>query len=310
MRYLLGIDIGGTKYHARAQLASGAKIDIRAVSRGNLHVLGAKEMTKELTGLVRGVQQKLRTRKAPDAICIGISGLDDAATQRALLRTLSTQSWWKAIDPNRRQVLNDISIGMRAGTPSPIGIAIIAGTGSAGYGLDPYGQEARVSGRGIWMAGQGSGYDIGLACLRAVRKAEDGRGPATTLEQAVYAQFRVRSTEELMPIIYAPAFGKRQLAELNVLVETQAEIGDRVAMAILDEAVEELLLMATTLHKRLSFGRAPVDVVLIGGVINKNKYVLRGFLRGARKQSWMRPIPLVEDPVAGALEICAEMTIL
>lgn len=305
MSYILGIDVGGTKYHARARKLSGAQIDITTVSNGNLHALGPKKMAAELTKLVRAMQRKLRTRENPDAVCLGISGLDDPATTRALMRALSSQSWWKSMDANRRYLANDIHIGMRAGTNKKHGIAIISGTGSNGYGLDPKGEEATVSGRGLWLADEGGGAQIGIDALHAARRAEDGRGTRTKLEKMIYKHFGVQSTDELVPIVEADTFQKRDFAALNNLVETAAEAGDKVARKILDHAIDELLLMTDTLHKRLNFGREVVDTALIGGTINRNQYVLRGFLRGARKRKWMQPLALPDDPVAGAIKIAA-----
>ena len=199
--------------------------------------------------------------------------------------------------------MNDIQIGLRAATDASAAIAIISGTGSNGYALDTHGKEAMVSGRGMWMAGQGSGYEMGVACLKAVRCAEDGRGPATLLQRAVFKKFKVRSTEEMMPKVYAPDFGKRELSKLNGVVEEVAEQGDAVARKIIAHSAEEILLMIRTLHKRLNFGRSPVPVVLIGGTVNKNLVLKRAVISGMRKLKWAQPLFMDDAPVAGAVKI-------
>lgn len=306
MSYILGIDVGGTKYHARARRSSGSEVNIVIPSPGNLHALGAKKMAAELTKLVRAMQRKLKTREYPEGVALGISGLDDPSAMRGLMRALSSQTWWKYVDTNRRHLVNDIAIGMRAGTDAPFGIAIISGTGSNGYAIDPQGNEATVSGRGLWIADEGGGAKIGIDALHAARRAEDGRGPKTKIEKRIYKHFGVQSTEELVQVVESEKFQKRDFAALNEIVEHAAEEGDKVARGILDEAIAELLLMTDTLHKRLNFGREEVDTVLIGGTINRNQYILRGFLRGARKRKWMKPLALPDDPVSGALKMAAE----
>ena len=303
MTYLLGIDIGGTKYHLRARPQKGRDIDVIVPSKGNLHVLGASNMIKEINVHLLALKKKLQYGALIAGIAIGISGLDDARTEREVHRALLKRSWWAKIDVDRRMLVNDIRIGMRAGTASRHGIAIISGTGSNGYARDTFGEEAWVSGRGSYMADEGSGYWIGVECLRAVRKAEDGRGGVTTLTDLVFSQFRVTSTAELMSIIYAPSFGRQGIAKLNALVETAAMQGDRAAKRILDEAASELLLMAETLHKRLRFERERVDTVLIGGTINNNAELQRRFLAGAHRLRWMNPILLSQPPVEGALKL-------
>ena len=61
--------------------------------------------------------------------------------------------------------------------------------------------------------------------------------------------------------------------------------------------------MADTLYGRLSFSRElVVDTVLIGGTINKNRVMLNLF-PGRTKAPVDAPIPLSDDPVAGAIEL-------
>ena len=303
MMYLLGIDIGVTKHHLRARPNTGRDVDFIVPSNGNLYALGAVGMVKELSAHVATLKRKLRAPVKFSGVAIGMSGLDDVRAERAVHRELVKHGWWKNADPDRRRLVNDIQIGMRAGTSSHHGIAIISGTGSNGYAIDQSGKEAWVSGRGMHMSDEGSGFWIGVECLRAVRKAEDGRGQSTKLSHLVFRQFKVQSTAELLSIIYSQSFGKRDLAELNILAEQAATEGDRTAATILDEAANELLLMAVTLHKNLSFGRDRVDTVLIGGTINNNAEFQRRFLAGARRLRWMNPILLTEAPVEGALKL-------
>jgi len=154
------------------------------------------------------------------------------------------------------------------------------------------------------MADEGSGAQIGIDALHAVRRAEDGRGSKTRLMEIVFHHFRVTSTQEVLPTLLADTFKKADLAALNALVERAAQEGDEMANEISHRAADELLLMADTLYRQLSFGRGKaVDTVLIGGTINKNLFVRDRFLFGARKRPWMRPIPLTDDPVAGAIAL-------
>ncbi len=308
--YLLGIDIGGTKYHVRAVRDKGQTVDLVVPSLGNLHTLGTKAMAKQLTALVRRMQTRLDTRSYPEAVCAGISGLDDTKSLRALTLALQSEAWWRHVDPNARMLVNDITIGLRAGTRLLLSaMAILSGSGSNGYAIDQDGNEASVSGRGLWMADEGSGAQIGIDALHAVRKAEDGRGPRTQLMEIVFHHFCTTSTQEFLPTLLADTFKKSDLAALNALVERAAREGDKIAGEILHRAADELLLMADTLYRQLSFGRGEcVDTVLIGGTINKNSIVRERFLSGARKRPWMRPIPLSDDPVAGAI-VLAKATI-
>lgn len=304
MKYLLGLDIGGTNYHARARGERGRDVDLVVPSSGNLHALGAEGVVKAIDGVVRKLKRQLPARAVFDGVAIGLSGLDDAHSERVVHRALVMRAWWSGADPNRRVLVNDINIGLRAGTRAASAIALVCGTGVNGYAIDDSGAEAWASGRGMRMSDEGGGAWIGVECLRAVRRAEDRRGRDTALTQLVFERFHVATTAEMMPIIYGDDFGKKDLAALNIIVEETARRGDRVAGAILDTACAELAAIVETLHRRLSFGRAGVDTVLIGGTINKNLELNARFLRYFKRTTWMRPLFLGETPpVEGALRM-------
>ncbi|PIR47901.1 hypothetical protein COV06_00675 [Candidatus Uhrbacteria bacterium CG10_big_fil_rev_8_21_14_0_10_50_16] len=303
MSYQIGMDIGGSKYHFRAQTDRGRLVDVVVPAKGLLTSLESKKLVAEMDAGVKRLMRTLKTREVPTGVAIGLAGLDSSEMTRVVSRALMQKRWWKDVDPNKRLLVNDVIIGLRAGTDRAAAIAIVSGTGSNGYGIDPRGDEAWVSGRGPLMADEGSAYEIGVACLRAVRKAEDGRGPATHLQAMVLKKFQVSSTAQLVPLMHQSAFDRQHVAELAILVMEASLKGDKVAEAIIDVAANELALMAKTLHKQLHFGEDKVDVVMVGGCINKNVELRRLFLRAMKKESWANPIPLLDDPVSGALQL-------
>ncbi|MBI2476997.1 hypothetical protein HYV72_02375 [Candidatus Uhrbacteria bacterium] len=235
-------------------------------------------------------------------VCLGISGMDSLADQRAMLRALQKRPWWKNVDPSRRRVVNDVVIGFHAGTRSPEGIAIVSGTGSNGYAVNVKGEEAWVSGRGALMSDEGSGFAITTASLRAIRKHEDGRGERTMMTEILFHQFRIRATEELLPKLYGE-WTKRDIAALHAIVDQAASRGDRIASRILDEAAEELLLMAHALHQKIVFETPRVDTVLFGGTILHSQELLARFLKKARHHAWLVPTVSENEPVEGALRL-------
>ena len=76
--------------------------------------------------------------------------------------------------------------GALAGEP---GVVIAVGTGTVAIGVGGDGTFTRVDGCGPWLGDDGSGAWIGLAGLRSVLRAEDGRGPPTSLYAAALACF-------------------------------------------------------------------------------------------------------------------------
>ncbi|NQV11856.1 hypothetical protein HQ524_00680 [Candidatus Uhrbacteria bacterium] len=304
MSYILGIDIGGTKIHLRARPQKGRDINLIVPSIGHIDEIGSASLIRDLARHVKVLGGKMRGNERIEAICIGMAGLDTPKDYRDVLRELNKQSWWKQADPNRRILVNDIVIGVRAGTDEKDAMAVISGTGSNGCAFQD-GEQFCVSGKGHLLADEGSGYAIGLAGLKAATRAEDGRGPKTKILQRLLKKYKVNEIGEVSEKLEAKNT-KMQIGALNDVVEKAAESGDRVARGIIKDAADELILMVTTLRKRALKRKASVDVVLVGGTINNNKPLLREFLRKARKHRWMNPISLVDDPVSGAIKMAEE----
>ena len=79
------------------------------------------------------------------------------------------------------KIVNDAEILLAAGSPTGPKLAMVCGTGSIVYGRTTTGELIRAGGWGYLFGDEGSGYAIGVAALRAVMQAYDGRGPSTLL---------------------------------------------------------------------------------------------------------------------------------
>ena len=102
----------------------------------NLQASGEFEVEKVLHRLM---DQALGDRDLrPDAICLGIAGVDrpaDAAIVRGIMHRIGFKS--------RVLVVNDALIALVAAVGDDPGVVIVAGTGSIAYGRDARGRAAR-----------------------------------------------------------------------------------------------------------------------------------------------------------------------
>lgn len=167
---------------------------------------------------------------------------------------------------HRTIVLNDTFAALRAGTHRPWGVALICGQGINGAGVAPDGRTARFDGLGPVSGDWGGGGGLGQAALAAAVRARDGRGPRTSLERLVPAQFGVRSPAGLARALYLGRLGDRRLSELSPVVFLAAGDGDEVARGIVARLADELVAMAAALIRRLRLRHLDPDVVLAGGV--------------------------------------------
>jgi glucosamine kinase len=180
------------------------------------------------------------------------------------------------------------------------GILLVAGTGSVAWGRGPLGRTARVGGWGQLLGDEGSGYAIGLGALRAVARAEDGRGPPTSLRSALLEALSVTDVGALVP--WAAAASKAEVARLAPLVARAAEEGDSVADRLLADAALQLEGHVAAVLERTGPWAAPPEVVLWGGIVGE-----KGPLR-ARVAERLAGLPVtvaarVLDPALGAARL-------
>src|SRR6185503_2735879 len=111
-----------------------------------------------------------------------------------------------------------------------------------------------------------SGYWIGREALAAVMRATDGRGPATRLADDILAFFEVTDVSQLPRIVYDREVPRVSVAALGPIVQRARDEGDAVAIRILEEAAEELVIAARSVATALEMRGDAFTFVLAGGV--------------------------------------------
>jgi N-acetylglucosamine kinase-like BadF-type ATPase len=259
--HVLGIDAGGTK--TVGFLADG---DARVLGEGrgggaNLQAEGELGVEKVLHAVMD--QAMGAHRIEVDAICLGMAGVDradDLAVVRGIMRRIGRKT--------RAIVVNDALVALVAGAGDAPGIVIICGTGSIAYGRSAGGVAARAGGWGWLLGDEGSGYWIGAHALRAVARAADGRGPATSLTAKVLEHFAVATPSDLIREVYDRQVRHHALAQVARHVAKARDEGDLIAAQILEGAAYELVTAARSVADRLAMREEAFDFVLAGGVFH------------------------------------------
>jgi glucosamine kinase len=297
MRYVVGIDAGGTKTVGLLADETGHVLAEARGSGANLQTHGELEVEK----VFDGVLESLGRDKPVAAVCLGIAGVDRPHDERAIreiLRRLGHRE--------RARVVNDAAVALAAGAPDSVGIVILAGTGSIAYGSDPRGASARSGGYGFLLADEGSGYWLGHQALRAAVRAADGRGPDTRLMPLLFEALEVSSVPELVPRVYEKGLPKHRIAAFAPLVQRAADEGDAVGRQLIEQAAHELALAARSVARQLSFGDAQYPLVLAGGVF-KGCPGLIAPLEAGLQLPQARPSVLRVEPACGAVRLAMEL---
>ncbi len=297
MRYVIGIDGGGTKTVGLLADENGTVLAQAHGSGANLTTHGELTVEKVFDGIL----ETLEARHRPvAALCLGLAGVDRPQEQAVIRAILRRMGYRVPVS-----VVHDAVVALAAGAPERIGIALLAGTGSIAHGVDANGTTARAGGRGNVVADEGSAYWFGQQALRAVARAEDGRGPETRLSALVFQALGVSAMGDVVPRLSEEGFSNQRIAALAPLVQVAAEVGDAVAAGLIRTGAEELALAARAVHRRLSFP-GPFPVVLVGGAFKACPGMVEPLCR-ALDLPHARPALLEIEPAQGAVLLALDL---
>jgi N-acetylglucosamine kinase-like BadF-type ATPase len=292
---VIGVDGGAT---TTRMVVADRRGGVLARSRGGSGLLGsgkdevvADTIARMAGELVAGLGSALPV----EAACAGLAGA--GSEQARELLALRLRDWGVA---RRARVLTDAEVAFMDAFGEGPGILLIAGTGSVALARGEQGGELkRVGGWGALLGDEGSGYRVGLEGLQAGIRAAEGRGPATSLTEALFAETGTGSFGELLT--WSRSTGKSGIASLAPAVARAADSGDPVAREVVERAVAALVDHARTLVKDLRPGTPP-PVALVGGLIEEGGS-LRGPLLKAMELAGLHPLRRPVDPARGAVRV-------
>lgn len=251
---LIGIDAGGTKNELVLCEKDGRVVNRLTAPGSNAADLGPENAAMRIASQVRALVDG--HTETVDALFAGLSGGGAPAISGEVRAVLTRELPFVKSISNGSDALNGLYAGVGAGD----GMVVIAGTGTSAF-VRCGGVLTQVGGWGYLVDDAGSGYSIGRAVLNAAFRERDGRGESTRLTELVERQlgFNVLGA---VPMIYRG--GKRTVASFAPLAFEAADMGDRQALAIVDNACRELRLLISTCASHLK--KAPYLASLLGSL--------------------------------------------
>lgn len=251
---LIGIDAGGTKNELVLCEKDGLVVNRLTAPGSNAADLGPENAAMRIASQVRALVDG--HTETVDALFAGLSGGGAPAISGEVRAVLTRELPFVKSISNGSDALNGLYAGVGAGD----GMVVIAGTGTSAF-VRCGGVLTQVGGWGYLVDDAGSGYSIGRAVLNAAFRERDGRGESTRLTELVERQlgFNVLGA---VPMIYRG--GKRTVASFAPLAFEAADMGDRQALAIVDNACRELRLLISTCASHLK--KAPYLASLLGSL--------------------------------------------
>jgi glucosamine kinase len=284
MDLVLGVDAGGTASRAVLATVDGAVVGRGSAGPGNPVSAGPAAAF----AIGTAIRQALGPTPATSVVAavLGVAGVTDTTDPAAApLRPM-----WDGLGlTGPYTVVGDVVTAFAAGTPSPSGTVLIAGTGAIAARITGHRVTATADGLGWLLGDEGSGRWIGLQAVRAA--VRDWSGP---LGRLVAARSGASSAAEA--VRWAQALPLAEIGALAPEVCAAARPGSRDASQIIARAVEHLIATLDELA-------APGPVVLAGGLLAADTPVRDGVLSVMADRKV--PTGTARDPAAGAAWLAA-----
>ena len=231
------------------------------------------------------------------AAAIGIAGASNLHSEDWLLETARPALPDALIVPS-----SDLEIALVGSLGQRQGILLLAGTGSAVYGVAPGGQRLQIGGWGYLLGDEGSGYWIGSQLLRHIiaRHDQGASSEDDALTRACMDGLGLTDPRELIAWLYrskeAPATRIAGLAELVL----NAAADCRWATVCVESAAEQLTRQVDLMRSRLDYESAPI--AFAGGLLDNDNALSR---RVTQRLGLPRRPMARHSPVMGAALLAA-----
>lgn len=311
MRYIAGIDGGGTKTHCVVGDENGHILSEGLAAGSNHQAVGEEAAEQAVCEALRQAMEPLGITAADlSFIVFGLAGAD-IPQDYAILTPLCE----RICGHTRFKLMTDTWVGLRAGIPENWGIVTVCGTGGSCSGRNRDGREVTLRNLTYEAGNRGGGIELARIALHYAFRSEEKTGPYTRLQEEIPQMAGMRSMDELVPMVCAMNPDPAVLMGIPILVCRLAEQGDEVCQNMLIEMGTVLGRIAGGVAKRLEMEKIPFGATLVGGLFkSQNPLLLDAYSLELHKAAPFARISVAkEDPAVGAyllaMAMCEQDTI-
>ena len=307
MKYILGIDSGGTKFLVRARALDGSLLGEYTGLPCRHDEIGEEETLHRAEQNIASCLSLFDGKRADCVqIAAGISGIDsdeDAAIIDRIYHSLAGFSC-------PITCLNDAELTHYTVTGG-VGALVIAGTGSIAFGKNASGESCRVGG---WifsiLSEEGSGSYITRRALHHFSRWMDECVEETELVRLTKKRLGISTRKQLMDFATQIATPPWELPSLSIEVNEAAAAGDPYAHAILTDAASCTFGLADAVVQKLHlYKEEQFKVGVWGSAIVKSKIHLGEFRRlFCEKYSNVKIVVPTEDAAEGACRLALSLS--
>ncbi len=296
VRYILGIDQGGTKTAAAVMREDGFIVGSGTTKGAYFPYEGVEYALEQMTVVAEEAIRNAGCGKEEIAYTVaGVGGIDwigdDVMIRDALQERFSLGDLLAC---------NDAIIAFYSGALRSHGAVICAGTGMNGALIDKNGRQF-VYGDYMEERAQG-GSALSKRALRKVFDAELGLCPPTKLKPLFLGQAEVSDVDALLKRYMTESGFRKELRFLMPQILMVAKTGDEVACALLDEFSEEIVAYIDAGLRKMEMKPEEEEIVLAGSVFKgaENPLTCRVVHRIQERLQGAKVVQACYEPVVGA----------
>lgn len=297
---MIAIDGGNSKTDVAVYEADGT---VLATLRGP----GVSQHDHGTQGAVIRLEELMQTALADAGLKLGrdsvrhtaayLAGVDLPREQAAIADAVAKRDWSSTVT-----LENDTFALLRMGSRRGVGVAVVCGAGINCVAVGTDDRVIRFPSLGDISGDWGGGSRLATEVMFAAARAEDGRGPATALVDAVLRHFEADTILSVIESLHFREIPHRRLHELNPLLFSAALGGDAIAVELLERLASEIAMYALTALERLGLLESEVPLVLGGSMLAaRNPIVVSGIEERVRARAKRAEIVIVDSPpIVGA----------
>lgn len=297
MKYVFGIDGGGTTSRLRVETYAGEEVYYAEGGSTNPNSNERKAVVATLSDLFSRAGSEGGVGIG-DFVAgfVGSAGVDRDEDRGVFAGILRGATGYAGV----LGVGNDSEPALAGALDDTEGLLLIAGTGSIALGRARDGSMVRAGGLGHLLGDEGSAWRIAFdAICRSLRSAE-GRDRKTDLLGAALEHFGLDSPDAFIPFVYGN-LDKKRIARFARVVGDYRDRGDLLAIELFEKAAEELTLLVASVHRRIGSRLVRKRLSFRGGLIEADEGLrLDTATRIAARLPDIQIVPALADAARGA----------
>ncbi|MFH1615229.1 MAG: BadF/BadG/BcrA/BcrD ATPase family protein [Planctomycetota bacterium] len=258
-KLVLGMDVGGTKTHAILANTKGELLGQGFATAANINFVTLEQAEGAFTKAIGDAVKQGGIREI--AVEVAVIGIEPSP--EPLHPVLS-----RLVRPKRIIHKKEGECSLVGGLAEHVGLSLIAGTGSVGWGRNKHGQTHMTSCWGT-IGDEGSAYDLARRGVNAAFRAADGRGRPTALVDKLLEKFGVEDMRDVCTPIYQSEDMRKNFASLSRMVMETAMQGDEAAIEVVKEGASQIAIFLTVCAEQLGMETEPYRIAATGGLVSK-----------------------------------------